>query len=85
MLTLATVAVVIFIVTALFLVLLSIISKHLAKFFCMLAAVANSMALYFIVTYQVVLDKTMIGNVFNTNLSEASSYHILNWYCTCCC
>ena len=74
MLTLATVAVVIFIVTALFLVLLSIISKHLAKLFCMLAAVANSMALYFILTYQVVLDKTMIGNVFNTNLSEASSY-----------
>jgi lipid A ethanolaminephosphotransferase len=40
----------------------------------MLSAVVNSIALYFVLTYQVVLDKTMIGNVFNTNISEASSY-----------
>lgn len=34
----------------------------------------NAIAVYFVNTYSVIIDKTMIGNVFNTNLEESSSY-----------
>ncbi len=34
----------------------------------------NALALYFINTYGVIIDKTMIGNVLNTNYAESSSY-----------
>lgn len=34
----------------------------------------NAIALYFINTYGVIIDKTMISNVFNTNYEEASSF-----------
>jgi len=74
LLALATVIVVIFIVTAVVILLLCVISRHLAKFFCMLAALISSVALYFVLTYKAVLDKTMMSNVFNTNMMEASSY-----------
>ena len=41
----------------------------LAVFFCM-----NAVAIYFINTYGVMIDKTMIGNIFNTNFEESSSF-----------
>ena len=34
----------------------------------------NAIALYFINTYAVMIDKTMIGNILNTNFEESSSY-----------
>lgn len=34
----------------------------------------NAIAVYFINTYGVILDKTMIGNILNTNFEESSSY-----------
>ncbi len=34
----------------------------------------NAVALYFINTYGVIIDKTMIGNVLNTNFEESSSF-----------
>ncbi len=34
----------------------------------------SAIAVYFINTYGVILDRTMIGNVFNTNYEEASSF-----------
>jgi lipid A ethanolaminephosphotransferase len=37
-------------------------------------ALSNAVALYFIETYGVVLDETMMGNVFNTNPSEAREF-----------
>jgi lipid A ethanolaminephosphotransferase len=73
-LIIATVVIVIFIVTSLFLLVLCILSFNLAKLFCLLVALCNSIALYFVITYRVVLDTTMMSNVFNTNLTEASSY-----------
>lgn len=36
--------------------------------------ITNSICLYFINTYNVILDDTMMGNVFNTNYAEATSY-----------
>lgn len=57
---------------ALFLV--ALVAQHLLKPLAMFFAFGNSIALYFIQTYQVVLDKQMMGNVFNTNTAEAGSY-----------
>ncbi len=34
----------------------------------------NAIAVYFINTYSVIIDKTMMGNVFNTNFDESSSF-----------
>ena len=41
----------------------------LVLFFCM-----NATAIYFINTYGVMIDKTMIGNILNTNFEESSSF-----------
>jgi len=36
---------------------------------------SNPIALYFILTYNTILDRTMMGNAFNTKASEAFSYY----------
>ena len=36
--------------------------------------ICNAAALYFINTYDVIIDDTMMGNVFNTNTAEATSF-----------
>ena len=71
-LTLATLFFLATFATILVLSLLSLASPRLVKPFCMVAAPCNAIALYFVETYGVVLDKTMMGNVFNTNVAEAS-------------
>ena len=54
--------------------LFALISQRLLKPIAMFIAFGNAIALYFIQSYQVVLDKQMMGNVFNTNTAEAGSY-----------
>lgn len=71
-LTLATVLFLATFATILALLLLALASPRLVKPFCMVAAPCNALALYFMQAYGVVLDKTMMGNVFNTNLAEAT-------------
>ena len=61
-------------ITILFFSLLSLVSLRLLKLLCMVAALGNALALYFVETYGVVLDKTMMGNVFNTDFAEAGSF-----------
>jgi lipid A ethanolaminephosphotransferase len=73
-LTLATLFFLVVFTTALLLGLLGLVSHHLLKPVCLIAAMGNALALYFLHTYRVVLDKSMMGNVFNTNLTEAGSY-----------
>lgn len=73
-LILVTLFVVIFIFTALALFLLFMLSARLVKPICMLMALGNSIALYFVATYHAVLDETMMGNVLHTDISEATSY-----------
>ncbi|HEX4648042.1 MAG TPA: phosphoethanolamine--lipid A transferase EptA [Steroidobacteraceae bacterium] len=73
-LTLATLAVVVVSETFLAFALLAVISDRLLKPFCMLFAAGNAIAVYFLVTYQVVLDETMMGNVLNTDFAELSGY-----------
>ena len=63
-----------FALTALLPLLLSLISFKLTKIYFVLFFVANSLAVYFVSSYGVFLDKTMMGNLFNTNVAEASSF-----------
>jgi len=53
------------------LALVSLFSLRATKAVCIALLVANALALYFITTYHVLLDKTMIGNVFDTDRQEA--------------
>ncbi|HYB33854.1 MAG TPA: phosphoethanolamine--lipid A transferase EptA [Steroidobacteraceae bacterium] len=72
--TLATLLVVLLSETVLGLTLLALISDRLLKPFCMLFAMGNAVAVYFVVTYHVMLDETMMGNVLNTDFAESSEY-----------
>ncbi|MFM2397595.1 MAG: hypothetical protein RLZZ144_845 [Pseudomonadota bacterium] len=61
-------------VTVVAFLLLALMSKKLVKPFAIVVSFGNAIALFFVQTYQVVLDKSMMGNVFNTNMAEATSY-----------
>jgi lipid A ethanolaminephosphotransferase len=58
------------------------ISQYIGKMLSVLFFVINSIALYFINTYHVIIDESMIGNVLNTNYEESSSFFRLNWFYT---
>ena len=74
--TLATLPVVIFIVTSSVLYLLFIVSRHLVKPVCVFLALGNSVALYFMVNYQAILSKSMMSNVLHTDIMESVElYH----------
>ena len=73
-LTLATLVVVLVSETVLLLTVLALISHRLLKPFCFLTAIGNAVAVYFVLTYHVVLDETMMGNVLNTGFTESAEY-----------
>ena len=73
LLTLATLFVLVAFITALALAALALVSQRLLKPLCMVGAWLNACALYFIQTYGVVLDKTMMGNVLNTDAVEVTT------------
>jgi len=75
-LTFASVLVSIFIGTIFLLSILAFISSRLLKLFAIFMAIGNSIALYFVVSYHVILDRTMMGNMFNTDMAETVNlYH----------
>ncbi len=71
-LTVATLLVVVLCLSITTLALVSLLSYRLLKAACIATAVGNAIAAYFVVTYHAVLDKTMMGNVLNTNFLEVS-------------
>lgn len=71
-LTLLTLFVLVVFASSLFLTIVVLISQRMVKPICMLIVCGNALALYFAETYQVVLDRTMMGNVFNTHFQEAA-------------
>lgn len=71
-LSLITLFVLVVITSSLFLTIIALAAQSLVKPICMLIVCGNAAALYFSETYHVVLDRTMMGNVFNTNFQEAS-------------
>ncbi len=74
-LTLATVEVVLAGFSAIALGLVSIVSLRLLKLFSALLLLCNSVALYFVNSFQVLLSREMMGNVFNTNFTEAAELY----------
>ncbi len=50
------------------------ISQYVGKFLAVLFFIINAIAVYFINTYSVIIDESMIGNVLNTNYEESSSF-----------
>ena len=50
------------------------ISRIFGKILLVLFFIINAIAVYFINTYSVIMDESMIGNVINTNYEEASSF-----------
>lgn len=69
--TLATVIIAQFLITAFLFTLFGLIHTKVAKFLAVLFLLTNSIALYFTQSYHVILTKAMMGNAFNTNQAEA--------------
>lgn len=57
--------------------LILFLSRHFGKFLLVLFFIINSIAVYFVNTYSVILDESMIGNVFNTKYEEVISFFSL--------
>ena len=54
--------------------LILFLSRFVGKFLLALFFIINAIAVYFINTYNVIIDESMIGNVINTDYEEASSF-----------
>ncbi|TPG29930.1 phosphoethanolamine--lipid A transferase EptA [Flavobacterium pectinovorum] len=50
------------------------LSRYVGKFLLVLFFMINAIAVYFINTYSVIIDESMIGNTLNTNYEESSSF-----------
>jgi len=50
------------------------LSRLVGKTLLVLFFIGNAVAVYFINTYGVIIDETMIGNIINTDYAEASSF-----------
>lgn len=53
-------------------------SRRIAKVVLILFFIVNAIAVYFVNTYGVIIDESMISNVLNTNYSESSSFFSIN-------
>lgn len=62
------------VLNALVLYLIFFLSRFVGKLLLVLFFIINAIAVYFINTYSVFIDKTMIGNILNTNYDESSSF-----------
>jgi lipid A ethanolaminephosphotransferase len=54
--------------------LIFFLSRYVGKTLLVLFFFINAIAVYFINTYSVIIDESMIGNVLNTNYEESSSF-----------
>jgi lipid A ethanolaminephosphotransferase len=73
-LTLFNLGVLALVLNALVLYIIFYLSPFVGKTLLILFAILNALAVYFINTYGVIIDKTMIGNLLNTNFEESSSF-----------
>ena len=62
--------------------LLLYLGRVVGKSIIAITLVGNAIALYFVNTYNVLIDRSMMGNVFNTQFSESSSFFswAIIWY-----
>lgn len=66
--------IVMFVANAFVFFLIFFLSRFVGKFLLVLSFIINSIAVYFVNTYGVIVDESMIGNVLNTNYAESSSF-----------
>src|SRR5690606_32741952 len=57
--------------------LICFLTGYFGKVLLLLFFNINAIAVYFINTFGVIIDKTMIGNILNTNYAESSSFFSL--------
>jgi len=50
------------------------LSQFIGKFLLIVSFIINAIAVYFVNTYGVIIDESMIGNILNTNYDESSSF-----------
>lgn len=50
------------------------ISRRVSKVLLSITFIINAIAVYFVNTYSIIVDESMIGNVLNTNYEESSSF-----------
>ena len=62
------------VVNALIFYFFCLISRIFGKVLMILFFIINAISVYFINTYSVIIDETMIGNILNTKFTEASSF-----------
>ena len=72
--TLISVAILLLILNALIFYMGLFTSHFAGKLLLIVFFNINAIAVYFINTYGVIIDKTMIGNILNTNVEESSSF-----------
>lgn len=70
-------AIVMFVLNYFVYYLLLYLGRIVGRWIVVLTIVGNAVCLYFINTYNALIDMSMMGNVFNTQVSEASSF--LSW------
>lgn len=54
--------------------LILFLSRYFGKFLLVLFFNINALAIYFINTYSIIIDESMVGNILNTNYGESSSF-----------
>ena len=57
-----------------FFFLIFFLSRYVGNFLLVIFFIINAIAVYFVNTYGVIIDESMIANVFNTNYDESSSF-----------
>lgn len=73
-LIIVSLAILIFVANALVFYILCYLSKYVGKAILVIFFILSSIALYFIITYNVQIDESMMGNVVNTNKDETLSF-----------
>ena len=70
----ASLVVIMLLVNFLMTYLIMYLMRMAGRILLMILAIINATALYFIITYNIIIDEITIGNVFNTRYSEASGF-----------
>jgi lipid A ethanolaminephosphotransferase len=69
-----TLMILMLVVNSFVLFLIFFLSRFVGKFLLVLFFISNAIAIYFVNTYSVIIDESMIGNVLNTDYAEATSF-----------
>ena len=72
--TIVSIIILIISLNALVFYIIFFLSNYIGKLLTILSFNISAISVYFINTYGVIIDKTMIGNILNTNFDESSSF-----------